>query len=134
MEITRNHKSSQKTRPRAPFISIYLLLPPEEFPPVGPASLSAFLASFSWSALASLPSNFQNHKQKFTNWVFFSELGFLNKKTKKRYKLNKKGWNLHLSRRCSGVKPSSLFLPPLPRAWALSRSFSLWLPRDQISN
>ena len=32
------------------------------------------------------------------------------------------------SRRCSGVRPSCLPLAPLPRAAALSRSFSLWLP------
>lgn len=38
---------------------------------------------------------------------------------------------LYLSRRCSGVKPSSPFLPfPPARAAALSRSRSLWLPRD----
>lgn len=45
----------------------------------------------------------------------------------------KKIKKLDLSRRCSGVKPSSLFFPLPVRAAARSRSRSLWFPREDPS-
>lgn len=54
----------------------------------------------------------------------------INKKRILRNSENRNNKN-YLSRRCSGVNPSSLFLPLPPcRAWALSLSFSLWFPRE----
>lgn len=78
-----------------------------------------------------IPAIHFSRNKIFTNWVVSKEIKIKTQKEIEKKKI--KDWNLDLSRRCSGVKPSSLFLPLPPRAWALSRSFSLWLPRDQIS-
>lgn len=92
----------------------FLVLLPPASAPAPEADCAAFLAAFSWSALASLSKRSNSTHKRNIN------------KTKAEL------WSDdNLSRRCSGVKPSSLPLLPLEgfRAWALSRSRSLWFPR-----
>ena len=97
------------------YYSLYLLPKIPIPPPVLPSS-PPFLAA---------PSRLYKNKSK-KSWNLT--------KTKFKKKCKKKIEEpINLSRRCSGVKPSSLPLFPLlpPRAWALSRSFSLWFPCEK---
>lgn len=117
---TKNRTSTQKqfrlkfskersilhSKPLVDYFLSPLLLPPPEV-----AAPAAFFAAFSCKAFASL-----NHKNKWNHFLF-------SKRANIRI-------SVYLSRRCSGVNPSSLFFPlPPVRACALSRSRSLWLPR-----
>lgn len=93
-------------------------------PELAAAAWAAFLAAFSCNAFPSLYHFITQQQPNRSNHY-----------TTKQIRGTEVKIRLYLSRRCSGVRPSSAFLPfPPARAAALSRSRSLWLPRDDYAS
>lgn len=119
IHINTNPDGSSKPHRNTKFYFLLSLLPPAEvFPPPDPCA--AFFAVFSCRAFASLPTQTKKSKPNL-------EFKQPNSESTK---------SLDLSRRCSGVKPSSLFFPLPPVrvcARSRSRSRSLWFPREDPS-